>query len=44
MKIRAMPFLAGSWGYSIFSNEFEFSICATVVLGLLVLTKQIDLF
>ena len=43
-KIKAVPFLLGSWGYSYFwGGTYEVSMTLTVFLLLLVVTRQVDL-
>ena len=44
MRITALPFLSGSCIYGLFTGNWEFTIAACIILGVLVLTKQLDLF
>jgi len=41
MKITAIPFLIGSTTVSFFTEKWEFTVSAVVVLTILVITKQI---
>jgi hypothetical protein len=44
MKIRALPFLVGAGVIPLFTGNWEFFISAAMLLGLLVCTRQIDLY
>ena len=43
MKITALPFITGAWISSYFTGDVVFAVSATLILGLLVITKQINL-
>ena len=44
MKVKAIPFLIGCYGYGFFTGNYDFGIAASVVFFILVITKQVDLF
>ena len=44
MKVQAVPFLVGCYGYGFFVGSYDFGIAASVVFFVLVMTGQVDLF
>ena len=43
MKVTAIPFILGSFAGGAICDNYGFAISATIVMGILVVTKQIKL-
>ncbi len=44
MRVKALPFLMGCYGYGFFVGSYDFGIAASVIFFVLVITGQTDLF
>jgi hypothetical protein len=44
MKITFLPFMFGSIMYGLFTGEWTVTIISGLLLGIMVLTKQVDLY
>jgi hypothetical protein len=42
MKLKALPFVLGTWIYHFMFGGFDFAIACTIIFTILVITKTVD--